>query len=132
MGIFSERRGPTPVPRRSACGAGVFACLMVGGECSREGRIEGPKEKERERGMDLYCGPPDNSGLRLGSQTELLRRENSQQGREEGRVQPTQLETRYHGKDKQRGAMMLEKLITLHTHTSGHTPSIETRLPLHQ
>lgn len=48
---------------------------MVGGEGSREGRIEGPRERR-----DSAAGPSDNSGLRWGSQTELLRQENSQAG----------------------------------------------------
>lgn len=62
---------------RSACAAGFSLALMVGGEGSREARFQGPRERERR---DSASGPSHNSGLRQGSQTELLRQENRQTG----------------------------------------------------
>lgn len=92
---MDPRSPPAPhPPTRSAGGAQCSQCLLVG-----EGVAEG------WRGSLLRA-----VRLRWGSQTELLREQNGPSlGQEEGRVQPAQRETRYHGKDKLRGSRESER-----------------------
>lgn len=71
--LFSEGRGATPLLRRSACGAGFFAGPDGGGGVRGARR---PGFRVPERGGTLLRAVRQ----RWGSQTELLREENSQAG----------------------------------------------------
>lgn len=61
----------------------------------------GGQDSRSQREEALYCRPSDCTG---GVKQSYWGRRIARLGQEEGRVQPTQRETRYHGKDKQREA----------------------------